>query len=117
FLVNAFLPRVAACEAGHDAAEGGGQRAGGQRDAPASRRRRWCRDGGNERSYGQVRQSHYRDSKICSRWNRASLKYWVAPARIASRGTSPMISLSTISTLSFAARLRIASNAWTREVR
>src|SRR5437879_5913759 len=78
-------------------------------DASAARRRRRSRDRGEELLERAVLYSHRRVSRICSRWNRTSLKYWVAPLTRASSGTRPMISLSAISTPSFAARERIAS--------
>src|SRR5439155_9437038 len=87
-----------------------------RRDASTAGRR--CRrgDGGEEILQCAVLHSHRRVSRICSRWNRASFKYWVAASTSASSGTSPMISLSAISTPSFAASARIASNAWTSDV-
>src|SRR5438445_359799 len=96
--------------------QGHGQRARERGDASPARRRRRSRDRGEELLERAVLYSHRRVSRICSRWNRTSLKYWVAPLTRASSGTRPMISLSAISTPSFAARERIASKTWTSDV-
>src|SRR5207245_2291534 len=96
--------------------QGHGQRARERGDASPARRRRRSRDRGEELLERAVLYSHRRVSRICSRWNRTSLKYWVAPLTRASSGTRPMISLSAISTPSLAARERIASKAWTSDV-
>src|SRR3989442_10150156 len=114
--LDRFVPFLADREAPDHPAQRDRQGSREGRDAPSARRRGRCRDGSEELLHRLVRHSHSRVSRICSRWNRASLKYWVAPSVSASSGTSPMISLSAISTPSFAASVRTASNAWTREV-
>src|SRR5213594_3963881 len=116
FGLHALVPFLAAREAGHHPTQRDRQGARERRDASAARRRRRCGDGGEELLQGAVLHSHRRVSRICSRWNRASFKYWVAASTSASRGTRPMISLSAISTPSFAARARTASNACASEV-
>src|SRR5207302_2694231 len=116
FGFDSFVSGLPASETRDHTAQGRGQRSRESRDASPSRRGSRRRDRGEELFHGRILHSHNRASRTCSRWNRASLKYWVAPRRTASRGTNPMISLSTISTRSFVASSRIASKAWTSEV-
>src|SRR5207237_7597991 len=116
FGFDSFVSGLPASETRDHTAQGRGQRSRESRDASPSRRGSRRRDRGEELFHRRVFHSHNRASRTCSRWNRASLKYWVAPTRTASSGTNPMISLSTISTCSFVASSRIASNAWTNDV-
>src|SRR2546428_35346 len=116
FRLDSLVALLTPGEARDHPTQGHGQRARERGDASPARRRRRSRDRGEELLERAVLYSHRRVSRICSRWNRTSLKYWVAPLTRASSGTRPMISLSAISTPSLAARERIASKAWTSDV-